>query len=513
MSAGTITMTPLRASPEPTTSPAQGGVHEELRKLKQELKAREAALEKSQEELLRRNREYEGCIAYLQVARAELSVCREELDEERMRQQVKPKALMQGPGWRTQVEDVAAEAAAHAVALWVARAVARKVAHEVVAKEQHAEVERLERKRLRAEKQKEEKSQQEDQLEAPQPEQEPELERQRQQDQQEETQQLQDEAILHAGTGSMPLQSTQESEMSFPASPDELMLAPQDHNSTAATVDTAPSKPENGIDQHSQDKKPVEEEQPPEEQDKQQLDTYLHGDQDADDPLLASFGVGQEALRLGCQQQDQGNVSPSPDTGGTPTPGPQSRSRAVAEVPEEGSVALAQTPTAQVRIQKELTMAREEIRIMKVVVQNSKREIQYYNNVLREARKDHAEDIADLQEQLDAEKKRSEEEMRHWRKHVKKEQVNDPSVAIALRKWDDEMVAMRAYQAFVAWRRRAMQVKYGRNHSCKLTTLAEMVSCFLDWKDLVVRNKAQRVAQKLHQRWFKSVDVPDNMGL
>jgi len=385
-----------------------------------------------------------------------LSVCREELDEERMHKQVvKPKALMQGPGWRTQVEDVAAEAAAHAVALWVARATARRTAQEAVAKEQQMEVERLERKRLRAEKQKEEA----EHLEAPQPEQEPE------QDQQGETQ---DEATLAAGTGSMPLHSTQESEMSFQdknTSSDELMLALQDHNSTAATVDTAPSKPENGIDQYSQDKKPVEEEQQPAEQAPQQLDIYLHAAQDDD---LASFGIGQEALRLGCEHQDQDNIDPSPDTGGTPTPGPGCRSSAMEEIAEEGS-GLAEN-TAQVQ-QKELTMAREEIRIMKVVVQNSKREIQYYNNVLREARKDHADDIADLQEQLEAERKKAEEEMKHWRKHVKKEQVNDPSVAIALRKWDDEMVAMRTYQAFVAWRRRTTQVKYGRNHSCKLTML------------------------------------------
>mmetsp|Transcript_15431 Transcript_15431/g.27022 ORF Transcript_15431/g.27022 Transcript_15431/m.27022 type:complete len:1020 (+) Transcript_15431:135-3194(+) len=466
---GAIALTPMaadqlsiapRASPETVVSPTPSGADEELRRLRQDLKLRDAELQRTKADLQRSNQDYEGCKAFLAVTKAELSLCQENLEIELSRQHMKPKALMQGAGWLTQPEDIAAEVAAHAVAQWIARGLARKSGQEAVAWEQTMESERLERKRQRAER--------------------------KLQDFEAQAQKAESAKMVQNKTQSL-MELAPESGPKT-ASPDELMRALHGQTSTTATADTGSFQP-------NEDKTSPEQDSG---QQDAQLDPYL---QDSDDPLLASFGVGQAALQLGLEQ-DREQLAPSPDTGGTPTPGPRSQSRAIAE-----PGATVADRANEMLNGKELTMAREEIRILKVVVQNSKREIQFYNNALREARKEHAEDMADVQAQLEAEKTRSAEEMKHWRTHVKKEQVNDPNISIALRKWQDELTVIKAYQAFVEWRRRTLQVKLGRTWSSKFTLLVEMVSCFSDWKDQVLRNKAERVAKKLHGKWFRSVEV------
>lgn len=234
-------------------------------------------------------------------------------------------------------------------------------------------------------------------------------------------------------------------------------------------------------------------------------------DQDLDDDALRANRDETEAYTPA--------QSPPPDTGGTPTPGPYEREEAE-QFPEwpncsiireqEVSCAATQTspsvsPTPDASGKAAVT-SQEEIRTLKLVVANSKKEILYYNKVLLEKTAEHQQELQELKDTLVQERKRCEEDMKHWKKHVKKELAKDPIMTVALWMWDRELTAMRTRQAFDQWKRKANQIIKARGISGKIATLVSLHQCLRDWRVGILELRAEKMRTQLQQRWFHSLD-------
>lgn len=234
-------------------------------------------------------------------------------------------------------------------------------------------------------------------------------------------------------------------------------------------------------------------------------------DQDLDDDALRAHRDETEAYTPA--------QSPPPDTGGTPTPGPYEREEAE-EFPEwpncsiireqEVSCAATQTspsvsPTPEASGKAAVT-SQEEIRTLKLVVANSKKEILYYNKVLMEKTAEHQQELQELKDTMVQERKRCEEDMKHWKKHVKKELAKDPIMTVALWMWDRELTAMRTRQAFDQWRRKSNQIIKARGISGKIATLVSLHQCLRDWRVGILELRAEKMRAQLQQRWFHSLD-------
>ncbi|CAE7235030.1 unnamed protein product [Symbiodinium sp. KB8] len=215
-------------------------------------------------------------------------------------------------------------------------------------------------------------------------------------------------------------------------------------------------------------------------------------DQDLDDDALRAHRDETEATGglHDIQSAYTPAQSPPPDTGGTPTPGPYERE--------------------------------EEIRTLKLVaaqgqrplyysswpsqVANSKKEILYYNKVLMEKTAEHQQELQELKDTMVQERKRCEEDMKHWKKHVKKELAKDPIMTVALWMWDRELTAMRTRQAFDQWRRKSNQIIKARGISGKIATLVSLHQCLRDWRVGILELRAEKMRAQLQQRWFHSLD-------
>eukprot|EP00930_Biecheleria_cincta_P038272 TRINITY_DN262_c0_g1_i4.p1 TRINITY_DN262_c0_g1~~TRINITY_DN262_c0_g1_i4.p1 ORF type:complete len:1230 (+),score=219.34 TRINITY_DN262_c0_g1_i4:224-3913(+) len=149
---------------------------------------------------------------------------------------------------------------------------------------------------------------------------------------------------------------------------------------------------------------------------------------------------------------------------------------------------------------KQLQVANEEIRLMKVVQKQSKEELQYYSKVLEELKREHAEDLTKLRDELALEQKRSKDDMECWKAHLKREQVNDPVVSTALRKWDKEVQAMLRFQAFKEWHRRCKWNRSVGHWSNQLFDVYSFHESFATWKDFVVKQKADRMKSLIVHR-------------
>ncbi|CAJ1443866.1 unnamed protein product, partial [Effrenium voratum] len=210
--------------------------------------------------------------------------------------------------------------------------------------------------------------------------------------------------------------------------------------------------------------------------------------------------------------------SPPPDTGGTPTPQVEEQEPdsqwANCSIIREVDVCCTATQTSPTpgserrdpASGKALVTAQEEVRAMKTIVANSKKEILYYNQVLREKNAEHEQELKDMQETMDTERRRSAEDMRLWKLHVKKELMQDPIMAVALHMWEREVTALRTSQAFSQWKRKASQLMKARGMQGKMTLLVTLHGAIRDWRIAVIEAQAQRLKHTLLSKWSHSVE-------
>ncbi|CAK9002378.1 unnamed protein product [Durusdinium trenchii] len=221
--------------------------------------------------------------------------------------------------------------------------------------------------------------------------------------------------------------------------------------------------------------------------------------------------LDEEARRIAQKVQplrrgDAASRSPPPDTGGTPTPVEDARRGEV----EPSTTRWTQTsPTAEgseAKPEKALVTAQEEVRVMKLVVANSKKEIAYYNKVLMEKNAEHQQELQELHESLEHERRRCTEDMKHWKAHVKKELGKDPILAVALTMWEREVTSLRTSHAFKEWKRKTNQILKARGMSGKMALLVAVHWVLRDWRVAVMEFQAERMKEKLHLRWFSSLE-------
>lgn len=225
-------------------------------------------------------------------------------------------------------------------------------------------------------------------------------------------------------------------------------------------------------------------------------------------PIGEQKELDEEASHVAAQVPNTvvrvGAPSPSPDTGSTPIPEEDisAASLALALVPvSDNTLALdsdaLQRESVKQPASKELLQAQKELRDLNLVVAKSKSEALFYAEVLQKAQQEHAAEVVQLKEALDREKAHCQKEMEHWKRHVKREQVNDPVIFCALKKWGEEVLRITISLAFTEWRRRASYITKMRGTTGKLTLISTLLSIISRWKECVVITKADRLRSKL----------------
>eukprot|EP00434_Breviolum_minutum_P009582 symbB.v1.2.008437.t1/scaffold530.1/size191304/5 len=329
----------------------------EIQRLQEELRLRSAETEEYRRNFKKKSEEYEGCVVLLDVAQAELRFC-----QERMRAQsptpplLKPKRL-KGVGLYASEREVAEEVAAWSVSLTVTRVL--RVLQGQKAQEE-AELQAAARLQAGSLQTAQDELQAAGHLQSGSPQSVERVERQG----------------IEAGRMS-PLRNglpAIQEHLSEPTSPESPSYVAKTHGTAAERWQTdkdhaAGTNWGGNMDQDSWHKG---------------FGEFIPADEDWDAEVSRIATEKSSAVTTTFVRTAA--MSPVPETGGTPTPGieePAERSMATQTSPMGEAPEASQAPEFA-RLRKALITAQEDNRVLKLVVANSKKEIDEYNQELAE---------------------------------------------------------------------------------------------------------------------------------
>jgi len=148
----------------------------------------------------------------------------------------------------------------------------------------------------------------------------------------------------------------------------------------------------------------------------------------------------------------------------------------------------------------------DKVRLLKAEVAKSKDEAKFYAEASLLTEKEHAADMEKMRADIERVREVSAAEMRSWKRHVKKEQEQDPAMKRALYVWEKEINIFQVYNGFHTWKRRARWIKQATAWPDKLFLLASLSTMLKAWIEMHHRQKAEKLQAKLEGKWLFSVE-------
>ncbi|CAE8640296.1 unnamed protein product [Polarella glacialis] len=148
----------------------------------------------------------------------------------------------------------------------------------------------------------------------------------------------------------------------------------------------------------------------------------------------------------------------------------------------------------------------DKVRLLKAEVAKSKDEAKFYAEASLLTEKEHAADMEKMRADIERVREVSAAEMRSWKRHVKKEQEQDPAMKRALYVWEKEINIFQVYNGFHTWKRRARWIKQATAWPDKLFLLSSLSTMLKAWIEMHHRQKAEKLQAKLEGKWLFSVE-------